>query len=136
LIAVVDTGPLVAASNKNDDFHEKCLRILESRELELVIPTLVVTEVAYLLNRDFGASAEAAFLRGLEEFDVEPPLAEEWQTVASLVERYADFPLGAVDASIIVLAERLETDLVITLDYRHFRAVRMRDGRPFHLLPD
>jgi predicted nucleic acid-binding protein len=136
LIAVVDAGPLFAASDRSSADRERCLGILESFELELVIPTLVVTEVSYLLNRDFGPGAEATFLRGLSDFEIEAPLHQEWDAIAALVERYADFPLGTVDASVVILAERLNTDLIVTLDHRHFRAVRMRDGRPFRLLPE
>jgi hypothetical protein len=36
---------------------------------------------------------------------------------------------------VISLAERLNTDLVITLDRRHFGAVRPRHCRAFRLLP-
>jgi predicted nucleic acid-binding protein len=67
---------------------------------------------------------------------VEAPVPEEWPAIASLVEKYGDFPLGATDASVVVLAERLGTDLLITLDRRHFSAIRMSNGRPFRLLPD
>jgi hypothetical protein len=56
--------------------------------------------------------------------------------MADLVERYGDFPLGGTNASVAVLAERLSTDCIITLDRRHFRALRMADGRPFRLLPE
>jgi predicted nucleic acid-binding protein len=136
LIAVVDASPLYAASDESDAYHERCARILQSSELELVVPALVIAEVSYLLNRDFGPSVEAKFLRDLEQLEVEAPLQHEWKEIADLVERYGNFPLGAADASIMVLAERLDTDLVITLDYRHFRAVRMSDGRPFRLLPE
>jgi hypothetical protein len=30
----------------------------------------------------------------------------------------------------------LGTDLLVTLDRRHFAAIQGRDGRPFRLLPD
>jgi predicted nucleic acid-binding protein len=46
------------------------------------------------------------------------------------------FPLGGADVSVAVLAERLGTGLIVTLDRRHFGAIRMSDGRPFQLLPD
>jgi hypothetical protein len=65
----------------------------------------------------------------------EAPRADEWAVIADLVERYADFPLGAVDASVVVLADRLETDLIVTLDRRHFGAVQSPAGRRFRLLP-
>ena len=60
---------------------------------------------------------------------------DDWSRMAELVEQYADFPLGATDASVITLAERLNTDTLITLDHRHFAAVRPRHCVNFHLLP-
>jgi len=68
--------------------------------------------------------------------EVEAPTADEWPAIADLVERYGDFRLGTADASIAVLAERLDTDLIITLDRRHFGAIKMPSGRTFRLLPD
>ena len=43
--------------------------------------------------------------------------------------------IGLADASIVVLANRYDTDRVLTLDERHFRALRTLDGKPFTLLP-
>ena len=34
------------------------------------------------------------------------------------------------------LSERVGRDLILTLDRRHFGALRMSDGRPFTILPD
>lgn len=50
--------------------------------------------------------------------------------MAELVERYADLPLGAVDASIAATAERLGEVNLATLDRRHFhgRPARARGG--------
>jgi hypothetical protein len=31
---------------------------------------------------------------------------QDWSRIADLVDQYVDFPLGGVDASVIVLAER------------------------------
>jgi uncharacterized protein len=61
---------------------------------------------------------------------------EEWRRIAKLVSDYADFPLGTTDASVVALAERLGTDIVITLDERLFRAVRPRHVEALRLLPD
>jgi predicted nucleic acid-binding protein len=135
LLAVVDTGPLYAASDADDDDHERCTEALTSAAHRLVIPALVVAECTYLVGTRLGARAEAAFLRALGDLDVEAPAAEEWARIAELVDRYRDFPLGGTDASVISLAERLNTDLVITLDRRHFGAVRPRHCRTLRLLP-
>lgn len=134
--AIVDAGPLLAALDVSDVNHVRCVALLRRRDLQIVVPSLVVTEVAYFVAKRLGAAVEAAFLRGLTAFEVEAPSLEDWPLIADLVERYGDFPLGTVDASIAVLADRLETDLIVTLDRRHFGAIRSPQGRTFRLLPE
>ncbi len=134
--AVVDSGPLYAVTDVDDADHRACLDVLERPDLRLVIPALVVTEVAWLVGRRLGARAEAAFVKGLAELEVAAPEQADWSRIADLVEKYRDFPLGAVDASVVALAERLDTDLVVTLDRRHFEAVRPRHRHAFAILPD
>ena len=56
--------------------------------------------------------------------------------MADLMDQYADFPLGAADASVVALAERLNTDLIVTIDRRHFGVVRPRHCEAFRLLPE
>lgn len=135
-IAIVDAGPLYAAVDAADVNHARCVDVLQHGDLELVVPTLVVAEVAYFVGRRLGASTEAAFLRGLGAVEVEAPNADDWAAIAELVERYGDFPIGTTDASIAVLADRLDTDLIVTLDRRHFGAIRSLNGRAFDLLPE
>ncbi len=103
--------------------------------LHLVIPALCVAEAAYLIQERRGSSTEARFLRGLETFDVQAPLAQDWRRIGELVDQYADFPLGGTDASVIALAERLRTEIVMTLDRRHFGAVRPKHCARLRLLP-
>lgn len=136
MIAIVDAGPLYATAIRHDRQHRSCSAVLQREDLEVVVPALVITEVSYLLNKRFGARSEAAFLRAVAEMEVEAPTSDDLESMADLVERYRDFPLGAADAFVAVLAERLKTDVIITLDRRHFGALRTRDGRPFTLLPE
>ena len=49
--------------------------------------------------------------------------------------KYGDFPLGGAYASIGALAERLGIETIVTLDDRHFRALRPRHRQAFRLLP-
>src|SRR5437667_3684371 len=98
-IAIVDAGPLVAAVNPRDSDHGRVVSVLLRPDLQLVIPTLVIAEVAYLVARDVSTEAEAGFLRGLARFEVQAPRPEDWERIADLVEQYADFPLGGTDAS-------------------------------------
>ena len=136
MIAIVDSGPLYAVVDADDNDHARSLDLLEQPGLELVVPALVVAEVTYLVGTRLGPAVEAAFLRGLASVAIEAPEADDWQAIAALVERYGDFPLGGTDASVAVLADRLGTDLILTLDRRHFGALRSAQGRPFRLLPE
>jgi predicted nucleic acid-binding protein len=135
-LAIVDTSVLLAAADRSEPAHGACVEILGRRDLDLVIPTLVLAEAAYLVGKRLGPRPEAAFVRGLRDFGSEPPAVDEWAAIADLVERYADLGLGTTDASIAVLADRLDTDLVLTLDRRHFGVIHSPTGRRFRLLPD
>lgn len=136
MIAIVDTGPLYAAVDADDPDHERARESLERGDLRLVVPTLALVEVTYLVGTRLGPAAEAGFLRGVSSLDIEPPAVDDWARMAELVEQYADFPLGGTDASIVALAERLGTDVVITLDRRHFGAIRPRHCEALRLLPE
>lgn len=135
LIAVVDTGPLYAAADLDDDEHEACARALGRPDLRLVIPAMVVAEATYLIGTRLGPAAEAAFLTALADHDVQGPRADDWSRIGELVRRYSDFPLGGTDASVLALAERLGTPLVVTLAQRHFRALRPRHCEALTLIP-
>lgn len=136
MIAIADSAALIASINRRDPDHSRCADVLRRSDLEIVVPSMVVAEVCYYLGDRFSASVEANFLRGLQHMRVASPTRDDWPLIANLVERYSDFPLGGTDASVAVLAERQGTNLIITLDRRHFGALRMSDGRPFTLLPD
>ncbi len=131
--AVVDSGPLLASVNRADPDHAACLELLRSPELDLVIPALCVAEVSHLLARGRDAELPARFLAGLERFDVQAPYPEDWRRIGQLVRR--QLGLGGTGASVIALAERLGTDLLLTLDRRRFAELRSRAGKPFRLLP-
>ena len=134
-LAIVDTSAVYAALDVREQSHRDCAEALLQSDFQIVFPALVVAEACYLVGSRLGAPAEAAFVASLAENDVRAPMAADWPRIGELVRQYSDFPLGAVDASVIALAERLETDIVITLDRRHFSAVRPRHCEHLRLLP-
>lgn len=108
---------------------------METHPGPLIVPTLVITEVVYLLSTRLGTQAELRFLGDLAAgiFDIEPVHPVDWLRIADLVHRYQDLPLGTVDASVFACAERLGVDEVATLDRRHFTVVKA--NRTISLLP-
>ena len=135
---IVDAGPLVAAAATADRNHERCLDLLSQALRPLVVPALVVTEVAYFLGDRIGQEAEQAFAGALRdgELVVEPVEPSDWIRIAELLEQYSDLPLGFVDASVVAACERLGAEDLATLDRRHFSIVRPRHCATLRLLPD
>jgi predicted nucleic acid-binding protein len=136
-VIVVDTGPLVAALDADDADHGRCLELLERHPGPLMVPAPVLTEVCWLLERERGSKAEASFLDALAagELQLVALQVRDLQRMADLVRRYEDLPLGAVDASVVAVAERLGTVQVATLDRRHFTVVRPAHATAFEVLP-
>ena len=132
-----DTGSLVAMANRQDRYHARCMALFDDAPGPLLVPAPVLTEVCYLLERARGAQAEAGFLRSVRDdvFTLVALTAADLDRMADLVETYADLPLGAADASVIAVAERLGVHQVATLDHRHFTIVRPRHAAALELLP-
>lgn len=134
---IVDAGPLYAYVDADDRHHEACLDLLQGHPGPLLVPALVITEVCHLLATRLGARAEVLFLGDLASgvLTVAPPEPADWLRIAELVARYADLPLGTVDASVVALAERTGTTVVATLDHRDFGVVRPAHAEVLTLLP-
>ncbi len=98
---------------------------------------LVLAELDYWCSRRLPAEAWLIFLDDLLAgvYRVEPPTGADLARCRELQSRYEDLALGVVDASIVVLAERLDEAKVATLDQRHFRAVRPAHIEALELLP-
>ena len=132
---IVDANVLVASADRSSEHHQSCLGVL-THARDLVIPALCVAEATYLIQRDLGVAAEAAFLGGLEGIEVVAPDSDDWARIAGIVREYHELRVGGTDASIVALAERLDTDVIATLDHRHFRAIKPRHCEFFRLLPE
>lgn len=106
---ICGTGPLVALLNKADNDHAACARLFATYPGRLVVPGPVLTEVCYMAESRLGSETEARFLDSLAagELELEPVAAADLRRMAGLVRTYADFPLGAADASVVAIAERL-----------------------------
>ena len=132
MLAIVDTGPLYAAVDAGDADHARCLEALETRGVRLIVPAMVVAEVTYLVGSRMGSKVEADFLRGLAAMDVEAPRPEDFERMAELMKRHQ---AGGTDACIVATAERLGTDLVISLDVRRLGALKPRHCPALRFLP-
>ncbi|WP_431781601.1 type II toxin-antitoxin system VapC family toxin [Streptomyces chumphonensis] len=134
---IVDAGPLYALLDRHDAWHSSCARLLETHPGPLIVPTLVVSEVAHLAGSRLGPRAEVLLAQDFAEglFTVDAVHPGDWLRMAEMTARYADLPLGLVDASVIACAERHGAHEVATVDRKHFGTVRPPHTDFFTLLP-
>jgi uncharacterized protein len=134
---ILDTGPLYAALDRDDDDHAACRRLLESANEPLVVPAPVLVEVEYWTHRRLGAGAWLALLDDIQAgaFLVEDLIAADYRRVRELCDRYADADIGFVDAAVLAVTERLAEPKLATLDRRHFGTLRPRHVDALVLLP-
>ena len=134
---LVDTGPLYALADRDDNWHHRTVRFLELSRDELIVPVTVLPEAAYLLAAHLGAQAEQRLVRSIidGEMEVEELTIPDLRRSLELMRRYEDAEVGFVDATVVAIAERLKLRRILTTDRRDFSLVRPRHCKEFELLP-
>jgi uncharacterized protein len=136
-VIVLDTSGLFAALNPDQPHHEGARRVLLEETAPLVISPYILAELDYLIATRGGVDRELRVLRELAggAYTNAGLDSGELRAAADVIEQYCDLGIGLADASIVVLAGRFGTNRVLTLDEKHFRALRTTTGEPFVVLP-
>jgi uncharacterized protein len=137
LALICDTGPLYAALDRADADHAACAGLLSTTAEPIVVPAPVVVELGWLASSRLDPKAFLAFLADVGAARVlvtELELAD-YRRISQLLERYADLPLGFVDAAVLAVVERFKELKLATLDHRHFSVVRPRHSANLELVP-
>jgi uncharacterized protein len=125
MIAICDTGPLVAYLNRHNPYHKWAVEVMKQVRPPMLTCEPVLTEAVYFL-RDDGLEVDPLF-RLLErgalrlQFDV----AAHWPRIRVLMTRYRQMDLA--DASIVVMSELHARSEVFTVDRRDFSVYRKND---------
>lgn len=138
---VCDTGPLVALTNTRDAHYfaaNALFRDLLMAGERILLSPMVLAETCYWLNEHGGPEVEAAFLDSVVDgtFTVVDLTEADVARMVELVRRFASFPLGGTDASVVAVAERFGVREIATFDRRHFSSMVPKAGGHFTLLPE
>jgi predicted nucleic acid-binding protein len=136
-VILLDTSGLLAALDGSERRHSETIAALKKAAPPWVLSPFVLAELDYLLAKRVGVTAERALLEevGRGVYRLECLEADEIAAAERIIGRYPTLGIGLADASIVVLAARYGIRDVLTLDERHFRALRATGGRPFRLFP-
>ena len=134
---LLDTSGLLAALDASQRHHRAAAEVLLEAGGPRLLSPFVLAELDYLLSTRVSLEAELAMLEEVARgaYRLEPFAADDVAAAHDVVARYRSLGIGLADASIVVLAERCDVSEVLTLDERHFRALRDSRGRSFRLLP-
>jgi predicted nucleic acid-binding protein len=124
---IVDTGPLVAALNRNDRYHEWAVAQFREINPPLCTCEAVITETFHLLRCVDGGVRGLLDLLSRGVVTVPFRLEEEVTMLARLLRKYSDVPMALADACVVRLSEMTGDSTVFTID-RQFKIYR-RHGR-------
>lgn len=142
IIVIADTSGLLAALDSN---HPEYLGASETimRAGLLVMSPLLLAEIDHVATRELGREAAISAVEDIRRWMrasrvVVPEITEaHLATAQSVRTRYAALKLDLADAVNVALASEYDTDAVLTLDRRDFRAVRpLGHHKSFRVLPD
>ena len=137
-VVVADTSALIAFFNETDKHHDAVQKGI-AQAGHLIVSPCVLAELDYLVATRQGPPAAKAIIR----YVAGRVAAGRWEVPGIgplLLAAHAvleDYPaIGLADAMNVVLAREFRTDVVATLDHRHFRVIRpLTPHTAFRLLP-
>ena len=143
---VADTGAILALLDADEEHHTILREIFEQQRRAWLLPWAILPEADYLALRSpqtkatvvagLGRSPDPGFFAtsvNRAAFLVDWGVAADLQRARELDRRYRSLQLGLVDTVVMAVAERRRADAIVTLDERHFAAVKLR--RHLKLLP-
>lgn len=135
---ICDTSGLVALADAADRDHAAVTAAFAVADGPFLLSPLVVAEVDYVLRRRCGAKSARIFTEDVAAgaYTLVQLTTDDVAACTDLDRRYGHLGLGLADAHLVVLAQAHRTTNLLTLDLRHFRAVKPLWGaKAFRLLP-
>ncbi len=140
IIVIADISGLLAALDSTHPERQAANEAIQSAGL-LVMSPLLLAELDHVATRELGRVAALSAVDDIGHWMrrgriLVPEITEDHLGTAQSVRvRYSDLDL--VDAVNVALASDYDTDTILTLDRRDFRAVRpLGRHKAFRILPD
>jgi predicted nucleic acid-binding protein len=129
---LIDSGPLIALFDADDNHHKKAVNFIKENKFPLVTTLASITEALHLL--DFNRNAQIDFLDwiskgALEIHSIDIPA---FNKLRDLTIKYKNLPMDFADACLVYLAEELNITKIATID-RDFTIYRIKNKKKFEL---
>ena len=129
----IDSGPFIALFDASDKHHVSAVNFIKNNKSILVTTIASVTETLHLL--DFNRNAQIDFLDWVNKGAVEIQNIEnqDFSRIRELTSKYRDLPMDFADACLVFLAEKLNINMIATID-RDFTIYRIKGRRKFNVV--
>jgi len=134
-LILIDTGPMVAFFDKDDQYHTLCIEILQDIREPLITTWPVLTECFYLLNFSWEVQDNLWLFIQRGGIQIYPFEKESLHRCRELMKQYRNLPMDLADGTLVVLADLLEIPKIFTLDQKDFSIYRFKQKRRFTIIP-
>jgi len=130
---IIDAGPLIALFDGSDKYHRIVIDFLRNFSGRLITTLPVITEATHLLDFDVKAQIDLLKWIELDGVSIFQISAMHIKKMVPLIEKYSDRPMDFADASIVILADELNINDIISID-SDFEIYRYKSKKRFNNL--
>jgi len=136
--AIIDTSAIISLVDRSSEHHHSLADIINKENYRLIIPSPVIPEACYMLNKKFGISVEIKFIEEIisVNFHIEIIKFLDLARIVEILKKYNNLDIGYVDGAIIAIAERLKINRIFTLDRKHFNSLIPLGFDYFEIYPE
>jgi predicted nucleic acid-binding protein len=119
---LIDTSYFVSLNDPSDKWHEKAVNFATRKNDKLIVPEVVLTEIAYMLQEHVSELALFQFWTSLDSplVELQSISKDDLRRAKQIRLTYLDAQFDFVDCCIMALSESLNITQVCTFDRRDF----------------
>jgi len=117
---LIDAGPLIALFDRRDSYHTSVISFITEIRDRLITTWPVVAEVCHMLS--FSVPCQLDFLTWCDRggLKIEDIAESDIERIIALTKKYNNVPMDLADATLMILAERLEVSEIISIDSDYY----------------
>jgi predicted nucleic acid-binding protein len=130
---LIDTGPIVAFLNKNDQHHAFVEQQMRKHSPPFFTCEAVLTESFFLMSRIPNGVEKLIELLETQHIRMKAVYNDHQSSVHHLIQTYSNVPMSLADACLVQMAESMDSGTVFTID-SDFQIYRLSNGNPISLI--
>lgn len=113
---VIDSGPLVALLDADDQYHTWAVEQLHTIETPILTCEAVISESCHLLGKSSRGHRAIEKLFSSSSLKIGMNFSNRLDRIFTLMRKYQDTPMSFADACLVCMAEEFTNSTVFTLD--------------------